>query len=105
MWDESKIDEVVKNNTMVIFGKGSKSMPMCGFTAKAVDIASRLGRPFEVVNIFDDPSIRPALVSYSKWPTTPQLFIDGEFIGGSDVMEELFDKGELQTKVQAAFSS
>lgn len=105
MWDENKIAETVKANKMVIFGKGSKSMPMCGFTAKAIDIVGRLGRPFEVINIFDDPSIRPALVNFSKWPTTPQLFLNGEFIGGSDIMEELFDKGELQTKVQAAFGS
>ena len=103
MWDEKKVAETVKSHKMVIFGKGSKSQPMCGFTAKAVDIANRLGRPFEVVNIFDDASIRPALVNFSKWPTTPQLFIDGEFIGGSDIMDELFQKGELQKKVQAAF--
>jgi len=105
MWDESKVEETVKANKLVIFGKGTKMQPMCGFTARAVDIAGRLGRPFEVVNIFDDPNIRPALQSFSKWPTTPQLFIDGEFIGGSDIMAELFENGELQKKVQAAFSA
>lgn len=104
MWDAHKVEETIKSTPMVIFGKGTKTMPMCGFTAKAIDIAGRLGRPFEVVNIFDDPNIRPALVEYSKWPTTPQLFVGGEFIGGSDIMEELFESGELQKKVQAAFA-
>ena len=105
MWNEQKVEEIVKSKPLVIFGKGSKEMPMCGFTAKAIDIVGRLGRPFDVVNIFDDEGIRPALVGYSKWPTTPQLFVNGEFVGGSDIVEELFNSGELQKKVQEAFAS
>ena len=104
MWNPDKVKEIIESNKIVIFAKGTKEQPMCGFSHRAIQVMTLIGQPFEVVNIFDDPNIRPSLVEYSKWPTTPQLFISGEFIGGSDVMEELFDKGELQTKVSAAFS-
>lgn len=104
MWTEQDIKKVVDSNKLVIFGKGSKFEPMCGFTHRAIDIFNRLGKPFEVVNIFDDESIRPALVSFTSWPTTPQCFVAGEMIGGSDIAAELFENGELQKKVQAAFA-
>lgn len=104
MWNEDKVREIVTSNKMVLFAKGSKMAPMCGFSAKAMDILNSLGRPYEVVNIFDDPNIRPALVGFSKWPTTPQVFVGGELLGGSDTVEELLQNGELQKKVQAAFA-
>jgi monothiol glutaredoxin len=104
MWNSEKIDEIVKNNKVVIFAKGTKDMPQCGFSMKAIDLIRRTGKPFEVVNIFDDPSIRPALIGYSSWPTTPQVFIGGELVGGSDIVEELMKSGELDKKLQAAFS-
>ena len=66
---------------------------------------NKLGKPFQVVNIFDDPECRPALVAYSGWPTTPQLFVGGELIGGSDIIEEMLGSGELQKKVEVAFAS
>lgn len=104
-WNEQKIDEIVKAHKVVVFAKGSKMQPMCGFSAHAMDILNRMGRPYEVVNIFDDPAIRPSLVAYSKWPTTPQVFIRGELIGGSDIVEELMNSGELKKKLDAAFAS
>ncbi len=103
MWTKEDIEKVVTDNKIVVFGKGTKEQPMCGFTHRAIQIMAQVGKPFEVVNIFDDESIRPALVSYSEWPTTPQLFVAGEFIGGSDTALELYETGELQKKVASAF--
>ena len=104
MWNEEKIAETVKADKVVLFAKGTRFQPMCGFSAKAIDIMERLGTDFTVVNIFDDESIRPALVAFSKWPTTPQLFINGELIGGSDIMEEMLNSGDLQAKLEASAS-
>ena len=101
MWNKDKVEETVKADKIVLFAKGSRFQPMCGFSAKAMDILSRYTENFTVVNIFDDESIRPSLISFSNWPTTPQLFIDGELIGGSDIMEELMNSGELETKLKA----
>jgi len=104
MWTEDNVKSIVESNKLVIFGKGSKFEPMCGFTARAIDIYNRLGKPFEVVNIFEDESIRPALCGFTDWPTTPQCFVGGEFIGGSDTAAEMFEKGDLQKKVDAVFA-
>ena len=104
MWTKADIEKTVKDNKIVVFGKGSKEQPMCGFTHRAIAIMTQVGKPFEVVNIFDHESIRPALVEYSEWLTTPQVFIGGEFIGGSDTAMELYESGELQKKVEATFA-
>ena len=100
MWTPDTVKTKVTKNRILLFAKGTKDQPMCGFSHRAIHIMNLLGEPFEVVNIFDDPSIRPALVEFSGWPTTPQLFVDGELIGGSDIVMELYESGELQTKVQ-----
>jgi monothiol glutaredoxin len=101
MWNTETIENIVKANRIVLFAKGTKEQPMCGFSARAMEVMSRVGEPFEVVNIFDDPGIRPALIEFSKWPTTPQLFVDGELIGGSDIVLEMYESGELQQKIAA----
>ena len=99
-----QIQEVVQNNKIVVFAKGSKFQPMCGFSAHAMDILNQTGKPYEVVNIFDEEDTRPNLVSWSKWPTTPQVFVGGELLGGSDIVEEMHKNGELQRKIEAAFA-
>jgi monothiol glutaredoxin len=104
MWNPEKIQEIVTSNKVVVFAKGTKMQPMCGFSMKAMEILNRTGHPYEVVNIFDDPDIRPSLVQFSSWPTTPQVFVAGELLGGSDIVEELFNNGELKTKLEAAFA-
>ncbi|MCB9868959.1 MAG: Grx4 family monothiol glutaredoxin [Planctomycetes bacterium] len=104
MWTPETVKDVVSKHRLVIFAKGTKEQPMCGFSHRAIHIMNLVGQPFEVVNIFDDPSIRPALVEFSKWPTTPQLFVDGELIGGSDIVLEMYESGELQQKIAAAKS-
>ena len=104
MWTKEDVAKIVADNKVVCFGKGTKQMPQCGFTMRAIQVLLHCNVPFEVVNIFDDPSIRPALVEFSSWPTTPQVFIDGELIGGSDIVIELYQSGELQKKLEAVNS-
>ena len=103
MWNPDKIKEVVNSNKIIVFAKGTRQQPMCGFSQRAIMILEHVGKPFEVVNIFDDESIRPALVEAYGWPTTPQMFVNGELIGGSDIAAEMFQTGELQKKIDAAF--
>lgn len=105
MWNKDKVQETVQADSIVIFAKGTRQQPMCGFSHRAIDIMERFGKPFTVVNIFEDPTIRPALVDFSSWPTTPQVFINGELLGGSDIVQEMFDNGELKKKVESAFAS
>lgn len=102
MWNTESIKKIVTDNRLVLFAKGTKDQPMCGFSHRAIEVLNRIGEPFEVVNIFDDPSIRPSLVEFSNWPTTPQLFVDGELIGGSDIVMEMYESGELQTKINGS---
>jgi monothiol glutaredoxin len=104
MWNKDRVEEIVKSNKLVVFAKGVPEQPQCGFSARAFTVLEMLGRPFECVNIFDDPDIRPSLVEFSQWPTTPQVFLNGEFIGGSDVVLEMFEKGELKKMADAAFA-
>lgn len=103
-WTADDIKSRVDANKIILFAKGSKNAPMCGFSNRAIQIVASYQKPFEVVNIFDDPSIRPALVSFSQWPTTPQLFVNGELVGGSDITYELHESGELAKKIEAAFA-
>lgn len=104
MWTTEDIKQAITSNKVLIFAKGTKEQPMCGFSHRAIQVMGAVGKPFEVINIFDDPSIRPALVEFSGWPTTPQVYIGGELIGGSDIALELYNSGELQKKVEDAFS-
>ncbi len=94
---QAKIDSVVKSNDIVLFMKGDKKMPACGFSATALEILNRLNADYEVINILLDEEIRAAVKIYSDWPTYPQLYIKGEFIGGCDIMIEMFESGELET--------
>lgn len=105
MWTTADIEKTVKDHKIVVFAKGSKEQPMCGFSHRAIAVMHQVGQPFEVVNIFDDASIRPALVEFSQWPTTPQVFVGGELLGGSDIVLEMFESGELQTKVEQAMAA
>jgi monothiol glutaredoxin len=102
MWTNDTIRNTLTSDKVVLFAKGSRYQPMCGFSAKAIQILEQLTENFTVVNIFDDPSIRPALVAFSNWPTTPQLFIQGALIGGCDIMEELWKSGQLKSQLAAA---
>ncbi len=92
----SRIDEIVKSNDVVLFMKGTPLFPQCGFSSRAITILDHLGVQFETVDVIQDPEIRQGIKAYSDWPTIPQLYVKGEFLGGSDIMMEMFEAGELQ---------
>ena len=92
----SRIDEIVTSNDVVLFMKGSALFPQCGFSSRAVAILDHLRVQFETVDVLQDPEIRQGIKAYSDWPTIPQLYVKGEFLGGSDIMTEMFEAGELQ---------
>lgn len=102
---QEKIKDLITKNKVFVFMKGTKLMPMCGFSNNVVQILNRLGVPFETYNVLDDYEIRQAIKEYSQWPTIPQVFINGEFIGGSDVLIELYQNGQLQEKLEVALAS
>ena len=97
----TRIDDLVKANDIVLFMKGSARFPQCGFSSRAVAILDHLGVPFETVDVLADQDIRNGIKAYSDWPTIPQLYVHGEFVGGSDIMMEMFESGELKTLVSA----
>jgi monothiol glutaredoxin len=101
---KSRIDEIVKNNAVVLVMKGTPLFPQCGFSSRAVTILEHLDVPFESVDVLQDPEIRQGIKEYSDWPTVPQLYVKGEFVGGSDIMLEMFQNGELQQLVNAEAS-
>ena len=95
----ARIADIVKNNDVVLFMKGTALFPQCGFSSRAVAILERLGTSFETVDVLQDPEIRQGIKEYSDWPTIPQLYVKGEFVGGSDIMMEMFESGELKQLV------
>ena len=90
------IDNEVKTNDVVLFMKGTADMPMCGFSGRSVQILQHLGVPFKGINVLDSNELRQGVKDYTNWPTIPQLYVKGEFVGGSDIMMEMFEAGELQ---------
>jgi len=97
-----RIDEIVRGNQVVLFMKGTELFPQCGFSSRAVAILEHLAVPFKTVDVLQDPDIRQGIKSYSDWPTIPQLYVNGEFVGGSDIMMEMFESGELKQLIGAA---
>jgi monothiol glutaredoxin len=92
----ARIGEIVKQSDIVLFMKGTALFPQCGFSSRAVAILDHLGVAFQTVDVLQDPEIRQGIKAYSDWPTVPQLYVKGEFVGGSDIMMEMFEAGELQ---------
>ena len=102
---QQRIDDLVKQNDVLLFMKGTASFPQCGFSGRAVQILKACGvdtKTIKTVNVLEDDGIRQGIKEFSQWPTIPQLFIKGEFIGGSDIMTEMFESGELQKLVEEA---
>ena len=98
---KSRIDEIVNANDVTLFMKGTALFPQCGFSSRAVAILDHLGVKFETIDVLQDPEIRNGIKEFSDWPTIPQLYVKGEFVGGSDIMMEMFVSGELQQLVGA----
>lgn len=90
-----RIDQEVGSNDVVLFMKGTPVFPQCGFSAVVVQVLSHLGVKFKGINVLEDPSIREGIKEYSAWPTIPQLYVKGEFVGGCDIVREMFESGEL----------
>ena len=95
-----RIDGIVKGSDVVLFMKGSPLFPQCGFSSRAIAILDHLGIQYATVDVLQDQEIRQGIKDYSDWPTIPQLYFKGEFLGGSDIMMEMFESGELQTMTE-----
>jgi monothiol glutaredoxin len=98
---KERIDALVQGNNVVLFMKGSALFPQCGFSSRAVAILDHLEVPYETVDVLQDQEIRQGIKEFSDWPTIPQLYVKGEFVGGSDIMMEMFESGELQQLLKA----
>ncbi|MGV8854018.1 MAG: Grx4 family monothiol glutaredoxin [Devosia sp.] len=96
------IDEKVKSNDVFLFMKGSPDFPQCGFSGQVVQILNYLGVPYDSANVLESAELRDGIKTYSNWPTIPQLYVKGEFVGGADIVREMFQAGELQTQMEAA---
>ncbi len=101
---QQRIDDLVKNNRVVLFMKGTPDLPQCGFSMRTVNIVRALQAPFESVNVLEDFEVREGIKAYSDWPTIPQLYIDGTFVGGSDICMQMFEAGELHKLLESPAS-
>ena len=101
----TRIQDLLTQNKVLVFMKGSKLMPQCGFSNNVVQILNMLGVSYETIDVLSDPDIRQGIKEYSNWPTIPQVYVNGEFLGGSDILIELYQKGELQEKIEVAIAS
>ena len=99
-----QIDDEIRNNKIMIYMKGNPTFPQCGFSAATIEIFRELGKPFQTVDVLSEPAKRDAIKRYSNWPTIPQVYIGGKFVGGSDIVREMFTTGDLQRLVDAAFA-
>jgi monothiol glutaredoxin len=99
---QDKIRELIEKNKVVLFMKGTKAFPQCGFSSALVEVLKREGVPFETVNVLSDPEIRQGIKDFSSWPTIPQLYVAGKFVGGCDIVREMHQSGELSKELTAA---
>jgi monothiol glutaredoxin len=96
-----RIQALINNNKVVVFMKGNRAIPMCGFSATVVQVLDRLGAAYETVDVLEDPEIREGVKAFSNWPTIPQVYIDGKFVGGCDIVRDMYQRGELEPLVRA----
>ncbi|MFM7440861.1 MAG: Grx4 family monothiol glutaredoxin [Snowella sp.] len=101
----TRIKDLIAQNKVLVFMKGSKLIPQCGFSNNVVQILNMLGVTYETIDVLSDPEIRQGIKDYSNWPTIPQVYVNGEFLGGSDILIDLYQKGELQEKIEVAIAS
>ena len=99
---QAQIDEQVKKNKIMLYMKGTPDFPMCGFSAATIQVLNSYGVPYESINVLENPEIRDGIKHYSNWPTIPQLYINGEFVGGCDIVREMHETGELEPLIRAA---
>jgi len=100
---QQRIDELVKTNRVMLFMKGTAQFPMCGFSGRAIQVLKAAGaEQIKTFNVLEDEDVRQGIKDYAQWPTIPQLYVDGEFVGGSDIMTEMFESGELKQLLAAS---
>jgi monothiol glutaredoxin len=97
-----RIQSAITENKICVFMKGNRNFPQCGFSAATVQILEQLGAPYGTVDVLSDPEVRDQIKAYSNWPTIPQVYIDGKFVGGCDIIRELYETGELQSIVKSS---
>ncbi|MGB2926529.1 MAG: Grx4 family monothiol glutaredoxin [Limnothrix sp.] len=102
---KTKIDEILSSNKIVVFMKGNKLMPQCGFSNNVVQILNSVGVDYATVDVLDDYDVRQGIKEYSNWPTIPQVYVNGEFVGGSDIMIEMYNSKELHEMLEVALAS
>ena len=102
---KQRIEQLIGSSPVFVFMKGSKLMPQCGFSNNVVQILHALGVPFETFDVLSDPDVRQGIKEFSNWPTIPQVYVGGEFIGGSDILIEMYNSGELREKLAVALAS
>ena len=102
---KERIETLINSSKIMVFMKGNKLMPQCGFSNNVVQILGVLGVPFETFDVLSDHEIRQGIKEYSNWPTIPQVYLNGEFLGGSDIMIEMYQSGQLQETVEVALAS
>ena len=102
---QQRIEALITSSPVVVFMKGNKLMPQCGFSNNVVQILTALAVPFETFDVLSDPEIRQGIKEYSDWPTIPQVYVNGEFLGGSDILIEMYNSGELREKLAVALAS
>jgi len=102
---KQRIEDIINSDRILVFMKGSKLMPQCGFSNNVVQILNTLGVPFSTFDILEDYDVRQGIKEYSNWPTIPQVYVNGEFVGGSDILIELYQSGELVQMVEVALAS
>ncbi|AAQ00130.1 MULTISPECIES: Grx4 family monothiol glutaredoxin [Prochlorococcus] len=101
----ARIEDLINSHSIMVFMKGTKLMPQCGFSNNVVQILNALGKHFETFDVLSDMDIREAIKEYSNWPTIPQVYLKGEFLGGSDILIEMYNSGELLEKLEIALAS
>ncbi len=102
---QQRIESLIGSSPVYVFMKGNKLMPQCGFSNNVVQILNALGVPFETFDVLSDPEIRQGIKEFSDWPTIPQVYVRGEFMGGSDILIEMYNSGELREKLEVALAS
>ncbi|MBW1905708.1 MAG: Grx4 family monothiol glutaredoxin [Deltaproteobacteria bacterium] len=98
---QERIQGIIDSNDVVLFMKGTKHFPQCGFSATVVEVLRRSGSEFQDVNVLEDPDIRQGIKEFANWPTIPQLYVHGKFVGGCDIIREMYEKGELDAVLSA----
>ena len=102
---KQRIEQLIGSSPVFVFMKGNKLMPQCGFSNNVVQILNALAVPFETFDVLSDPEVRQGIKEFSDWPTIPQVYVNGEFMGGSDILIEMYNSGELREKIEVALAS